>query len=193
MKTLMAAVVVSALALGGIAAGQAPPVETPRPATPKKMTMEDLGKILEGLGLEPKPYKNADGVVTGYAVVYTRGQDRLTLSVSLSPSGTNVWLQAGMLQFNEKEPATANVLLALLAKHNEMWPAYADHLHGQVHHLPGGLPEGQEGRNENPNADPAPLSERRRAAENQVTRNAGPLARRSRFLYGRVQGSVAQR
>jgi hypothetical protein len=127
MKTLMAAVVVSALALGGIAAGQAPPVETPRPATPKKMTMEDLGKILEGLGLEPKPYKNADGVVTGYAVVYTRGQDRLTLSVSLSPSGTNVWLQAGMLQFNEKEPATANVLLALLAKHNEMWPAYADH------------------------------------------------------------------
>jgi hypothetical protein len=124
MKTLMTAVLVSALTFTGLASGQTPPVETPKPATPKKMTVEELGKMLEGLGLEVKPFKNKDGEIVGYNVEYTRGSETLRLSLSMSPSGMNVWLNAGMLAFNEKNPATVNVLLAILGKHNEMWPAY---------------------------------------------------------------------
>lgn len=125
MKTLMTAVLFAALAATGFAHGDEP-VKTTAPAKPAvtKVTTEELGAMLEKMGYAPRPRKDKDGKVTGYAVKLTRDSTTITVYLDVAGTGGNIWLSVNATKFTDKEPATPELLLAFLAAHDQLWPAY---------------------------------------------------------------------
>src|SRR4051812_33567103 len=106
MKTLITTALLAALAITGFAKADEPTKPTaPVQATEKKVTMEELGSVLERMGYNPKPAKDSDGKVVGFNIEYTRGSTTISISLSLSPSGTRVWMNVGVASFDEKYPA----------------------------------------------------------------------------------------
>lgn len=125
MKTLMTAVLLAALTATGFARGDEP-AKTTAPAKPAvtKVTTEELGALLEKMGYAPRPRKDKDGKVTGYAVELTRDSTTITVYLDVSSTGGNIWLNAIVTVFDDKEPATPELLLAFLSTHDQLWPAY---------------------------------------------------------------------
>jgi len=76
------------------------------------------------MGFTPEVQRNKEGKIIGYQIQVTRGSSSVPISLALSPSGTRVWMQVGIVTFNERSPATQEVLLELLGKHDDLWPAY---------------------------------------------------------------------
>ena len=125
MKTLMTAVLLAALAATGFAKGDAP-TQTTAPAAPAapQLTTEYLGDTLEKAGYAPRPVKNKDGKVTGYFVDLTRGSTAATGYLHVTSNGGHIWLSFYAIKFTDKELATPELLLALLATHDQLYPAY---------------------------------------------------------------------
>jgi hypothetical protein len=130
MKTLMTAALLAALALTGLAKADEPTKPTPAPtqATEKKVSLEELGSVLEQMGYTAQPVKDKQGKIVGYTIQVSRGGSNTSILLSLSPSKTRVWMYVGIMTFDEKVPATQELLLALLAKHDELWPAYVTYV-----------------------------------------------------------------
>ncbi len=125
MKTLMTAVLLAALAATGFATGDEPaqPTAPAAPAAPK-VTTEYLGDTLEKAGYAPRPVKNKDGKVTGHAVDLHRGTGTFTVYLDVTSNGGHIWLNVYAIKFTDKELATPELLLALLATHDQLYPAY---------------------------------------------------------------------
>ncbi|MBA4190359.1 MAG: hypothetical protein C0467_20420 [Planctomycetaceae bacterium] len=130
MKTLMTAAMLAALTLTSVVRADdmgtvkpPKPIESAKPVV-KKVTVEELGQMLETMGYSPRPATDKDGKVVGYWVELTRGSITIRVLLDVAPSGTVVWVAANMIQFNDKTPASVDILLGLFAEQNKLWPAY---------------------------------------------------------------------
>lgn len=124
MKTLTTAAVLAALTFSPARGDEPAKTKTPAKAEVKKITVADLGRMLEELGHEPRESKDKDGKVIGFHVDQTRDGTKVTCYVTVSDDGTTVWIDNSLLVFNEKTLATVPVLLGLLAEQDDLWPAY---------------------------------------------------------------------
>ena len=125
MKTLMTAALLAAFALTGTIQGQTGPAKDPigsEKTQAKKMTLDDLQQLLDAMGYNLRPGKNAEGKVVGYFFDLTRGSD--TITVYLNVVGDNIWIDTVLITFNEKTPASLPVVLGFLAEQDKLWPAY---------------------------------------------------------------------
>lgn len=127
MKTILTATLLTALTLASTArsedSGTTKPIEPTKSAV-KKITIEELGQMLEPMGYAPRPALSKEGKLLGYWVELTRSSTTFRVFIDVAPSGTVVWVSSNMIQFNEKTPASIDTLLGLIAEQNKLWPAY---------------------------------------------------------------------
>ena len=90
------------------------------------ITTEQLGQMLETMGLSPRANKNKEGKILGYYVEQTvkAGKANFYFTVSGTGSETTVWVDTNVAVFGDQNPATVSMLTGLLAEQDNLWPAY---------------------------------------------------------------------
>lgn len=130
MKSLLTAVAVATgLGLASLNARAQDTVKPVGPATavkvqPQRMTVAELGRVLEMLGYNPKPSMDKNGKVIGYNVEFLSGGWTMRFSVLLSHDGSNLWLSGSIAPVVDLAGASGSALLKLLGENDRIWPAY---------------------------------------------------------------------
>lgn len=128
MKKLMTAAILLALSVTGVARSDEGTKVAPAPvagkAEVKKIKIEQVGQMLEAMGYEPKETKDKEGKLDGYVVKVTRGNTIFTICIGVAKSETVVWVDTRVLNFDDKEVATVEAILEILAQQHKLWPAY---------------------------------------------------------------------
>lgn len=111
----------------GLMAAQSPTPNEPNPmptAQLGRLTIEQLGKMLENLGYAPKSLKNKDGKVVGYNVEFKSDGWTIRFNVCLSIKGDSVWFDAGLATLTDLAGVRPQTLLSLLEQNDVIAPAY---------------------------------------------------------------------
>jgi hypothetical protein len=125
---LMTLAAMTALALGATGAfadeSTKPFDAQPAPRMAKPLTIDDLGAMLDAMGLLPSPLKDKDGKVVAYRIELEQGGWTIRMKVALSKDGSNLWFTAGFRVVDSKEAVPGLVLVKLLQQSERFWPAY---------------------------------------------------------------------
>ena len=131
MKSLLTAVAVAAslgLATVNARAQESGPIGSggtvPAVQPAGTLTLEQLGRLLGQLGYNPKPYHNQAGKLAGYDLSFASNGWTMRLSLSVSKSGTNIWLNSTVGRVVDPAGVPSSNLLKLFAAHNRIWPCY---------------------------------------------------------------------
>jgi len=130
MKRFLTAAVFlgTSVALSGTLFAADPPVAampvTSVPAQATRLTVDQLGTMLSNLGYAPVAAKDQNGNVVGYNLSYSEGTWSIRSYVSISPDGTKVWFDTGIIDVSDTSHVPAQALLHLFADNNTLWPAY---------------------------------------------------------------------
>jgi hypothetical protein len=98
----------------------------------KKVTMEELGQMLEIMGYELKPFKDKDGrpmtdkegKPVGYVFTIKSGTWTIPCEVSLSGSKENIWFCSVLVTLSEGSPVPTEAILAMLESNGPTYPNY---------------------------------------------------------------------
>jgi hypothetical protein len=83
-------------------------------AAGKKLTVGELGQLLEAMGYEPKPVKNKDGKLVGYDIVIKSGTWTIYCCAEISPSTNYVWFSWTLVSLKDHPAVPPEALLAML-------------------------------------------------------------------------------
>jgi hypothetical protein len=129
-KTLTAALLAAAFALAGVAPAQDQTGGTTAKAEPgktesaaKRLTIDQVGQMLEDMGYEPKPVTDKEGKVIAYDVKYRSGTWDLYARVSFSSDGTNLWFTGNIGNIKDKS-VPVEAVLGLLEANVKLFPAH---------------------------------------------------------------------
>lgn len=135
MKNFLTAMMVAGLGLTTLSAraqestGPITPVK-PGPVTPAEqpvvqgLSLEQLGSLLQQLGYNPRASRDQAGKVIGYNLEFSSKGWTMRLYVSLSKSGTVIWLDSGVGRIVDPAGVSRGSLLKLLGEHDRLWPSY---------------------------------------------------------------------
>jgi hypothetical protein len=91
---------------------------------PARLSMAQLGKMLDDLGLNPKANTNKEGKVVDYDLEFQSGTWTMRHWVSISPSGKFLWINTNLAKPLPAEEVSVEALLGLLEQNNDVWPAF---------------------------------------------------------------------
>jgi hypothetical protein len=89
-----------------------------------QVSMAQLGKMLDDLGLNPKANTNKEGKVVDYDLEFQSGTWTMRHWVSISPSGKFLWINTNLAKPLPAEGVSVEALLGLLEQNNDVWPAF---------------------------------------------------------------------
>ncbi|MDB5309218.1 MAG: hypothetical protein JWO38_3420 [Gemmataceae bacterium] len=111
-------------------AGPAPARDANKPGTAepakqalKKLTVEELGELLDAMGYNPKPVKNKDGKVNGYSTEFPSGTWTIRIDFLVTADGSQVVLDSGLFTFTDQSQLPAEAILGTLSDNFEIFPA----------------------------------------------------------------------
>jgi hypothetical protein len=89
-----------------------------------RLSMEQLGRMLDDLGLNPKANANKEGKLVDYDLEFQSGTWTMRHWVSISPSGKFIWINTNIAKPLPAEGISVEALLGLLEQNNDVWPAF---------------------------------------------------------------------
>jgi hypothetical protein len=130
MRTKFLALIVAAAAtaLAGSVQAQDDTRRTPsKPAiSDGKITIEQMGVMLEELGCNPKPLKENSGKLRGYAFTYSYDGKEMPGNVIFSPNESRIFFSISFPPFDSS--VSADLILNMLAQADAVYPAYFGYL-----------------------------------------------------------------
>jgi hypothetical protein len=90
---------------------------------PARLNLKQLGKILQDIGYNPKPWTTKDGKVGGYNVEFESGGWTMRFSVSPSTDGTRIWFDSTLLTLTDLAGVKPQALLSVLEQNVSIAPA----------------------------------------------------------------------
>jgi len=89
----------------------------------KKVNIEELGEMLDGLGYNPKPTKNKDGNVDGYNLEFQTGTWTMRMFIDISDNQSEICVSAQIFKMVEGEDVPMAAMLELLAENGLVFPS----------------------------------------------------------------------
>lgn len=126
MKMLMTLAVATVLGLGlgsAHADNGAKPADASAKKTTKAMTLEQLVEMLENLGYQPEPIKDAKGNTTGYSIKYTWDGWNMELRFLNLPQVNLVYIASFLCDAKDADAKPASLYTKLLKGNGDYAPA----------------------------------------------------------------------
>jgi hypothetical protein len=97
------------------------PIDKPQPG---RLTLQEMGTMLENLCYNPKSYNDKDGQLAGYDLEFASGTWTIRCCVSLSRDKSNLWFTCLVAKVTDSANVSSTALLGLLEENRNIWPSY---------------------------------------------------------------------